>query len=377
MRKRAGVMLYACLIGTAIAGAIAVSGSQVQADDPNSAPNPYHVVEHWAKLPEGRMWGQAIGVDIDRDGTSLWVFDRCAGKTCEGSNVAPIQKFDATGRLVASFGAGLFDWPHGLAAASDGTVWVTDGKRQGPGTVMQFSADGKLLKTLGKPGVAGNGSDTSTRHRTCSSHRTATSSSPTATAISRSKAPTTASSNSPRRQIHQSLGPSRIGAGRIRRAAWARHGFRPAGFTSPTGPTTASRFSIPDGKFVAEWKQFGRPSGVAHPRRHPLCRRLAIERQSQRTVPSRHPHRQRQGRQGDGLHRRDGPQGGNAGRRHRRQGRPCVRRLHRRHRRQGIRQELSASGTRTAQSGVRLQPPDPAGMYAPAPPARPSLKAAN
>jgi hypothetical protein len=37
-------------------------------------------------------------------------------------------------------------------------------------------------------------------------------------------------------------------------------------------------------------------------------------------------------------------------------------------------QELTASGTRTAQSGVRLQPPDPAGMYAPA---RPSLKAAN
>jgi hypothetical protein len=32
----------------------------------------YRVVEHWANLPEGRVWGQAIGVDIDRDGTSIW-----------------------------------------------------------------------------------------------------------------------------------------------------------------------------------------------------------------------------------------------------------------------------------------------------------------
>jgi hypothetical protein len=102
------------------------------------------------------VWGQAIGVDIDRDGTSLWVFDRCGGKTCEGSNIAPIQKFGAAGRLVVSFGSGLFKWPHGLFAAPDGTVWVTDGKNQ---TVTQFAPDGHLLMTLGRPGVAGNGPD--------------------------------------------------------------------------------------------------------------------------------------------------------------------------------------------------------------------------
>jgi hypothetical protein len=88
--------------------------------------------------------------------TSLWVFDRCGGKTCEGSNIAPIQKFGAAGRLVVSFGSGLFKWPHGLFAAPDGTVWVTDGKNQ---TVTQFAPDGHLLMTLGRPGVAGNGPD--------------------------------------------------------------------------------------------------------------------------------------------------------------------------------------------------------------------------
>src|SRR3984885_12625428 len=106
MRNRASVTLWVGLFGAAVAGAVVVSAGRVPADDPNSAPNPYHAVDNWAKLPEGRVWGQAIGVDIDRDGTSLWVFDRCAGKTCEGSNVAPIQKFDATGKLIASFGAG-------------------------------------------------------------------------------------------------------------------------------------------------------------------------------------------------------------------------------------------------------------------------------
>ena len=156
MRDHARAMFCLAAAGVIVLAGISAGGGPVQAQDPNSAPNPYHVAEHWAKLPNGRVWGQAIGVDIDRDGTSLWVFDRCGGKTCEGSNIAPIQKFDVSGRLVASFGSGLFKWPHGLCAAPDGTVWVTDGTNQ---TVMQFGADGSLLRTFGKPGVAGNGPD--------------------------------------------------------------------------------------------------------------------------------------------------------------------------------------------------------------------------
>jgi hypothetical protein len=34
------------------------------------------------------------------------------------------------------------------------------------------------------------------------------------------------------------------------------------GFSSPTAATTASRCSTRDGNFIAEWKQFGRPSGT-------------------------------------------------------------------------------------------------------------------
>jgi len=158
MRESAKAFLYFGLIGAVLAGISAMTGRPAQADDPNSAPNPYRAVEHWAKLPEGRHWGMAIGTDIDRDGTSLWVFDRCGGKTCVGSAIEPIQKFDAGGRLVVSFGSSLINWPHGLFAAPDGSVWVTDGQAgDGKGeTVIQFSSDGRVLMTLGKAGVAGN-----------------------------------------------------------------------------------------------------------------------------------------------------------------------------------------------------------------------------
>ena len=68
---------YALAPVTLAALAVLASGSFTRAtDDPNAAPNPYHVDEGWAKLPQGRKWGAAIGVDIDRDGKSVWVFDR-------------------------------------------------------------------------------------------------------------------------------------------------------------------------------------------------------------------------------------------------------------------------------------------------------------
>src|ERR1700736_2262398 len=80
---------------------------------PNSAPNPYRVDEGWAKLQGGRHWGAVSAVDIDRDGKSIWVFDRCeTADDCSASNLDPVQKFDASGKLVASFGKGLFNYPH-------------------------------------------------------------------------------------------------------------------------------------------------------------------------------------------------------------------------------------------------------------------------
>src|SRR3974390_335168 len=168
---------------------MAASSDRAQAEDPNSATNPYRLVADWAKLAQGRVWGMAIGVDIDRDGTSVWVFDRCGGKSCDGSNVAPIQKFDATGRLVVNFGSGLFSGPHGLFAAADGSVWVTDGKKQ---TVMQFAPDGRSSGRSASPAWPATVPIHSIRHPMSWWRPMAIFSSPTAMAIFRCRRPTIA-----------------------------------------------------------------------------------------------------------------------------------------------------------------------------------------
>src|SRR5215213_10396176 len=77
-------------------------------------PNPYQTVENYFKLPEGRTWGATSAVDIDKDGRSVWVAERCGANSCAGSNLDPILKFDASGKLVKSFGAGMFIFPHGI-----------------------------------------------------------------------------------------------------------------------------------------------------------------------------------------------------------------------------------------------------------------------
>jgi streptogramin lyase len=73
-----------------------------------------------------------------------------------------VLKFDASGKLVKSFGAGMLVFPHGIFVDRDGNVWVTDAQgKDGKGhQVFKFSPEGKVLLALGKPGTAGDGPDT-------------------------------------------------------------------------------------------------------------------------------------------------------------------------------------------------------------------------
>ena len=57
----------------------------------------------------------------------------------------PLMKFDRNGKFVRSWGSGLFEVPHGLRVAPDGTIWTTDNKKN---VLMQFSPEGSLLKTV-------------------------------------------------------------------------------------------------------------------------------------------------------------------------------------------------------------------------------------
>jgi sugar lactone lactonase YvrE len=150
----------------------------------NDLPNPYRTVADYFKLPPGRTWGSTSAVDIDKDGRSIWIAERCGANSCADpatgamSPLDPVLKFDASGNLVKSFGAGMIAFAHGIHVDRDGNVWVTDANDNRPRPargqtttaapppaklvghqVIKFSPDGKVLLTIGKAGVAGNPPD--------------------------------------------------------------------------------------------------------------------------------------------------------------------------------------------------------------------------
>src|SRR5258706_680760 len=255
------------LLGIALAAAIVLPGAAVfaQADSKN-APNPYRLDEGWAKTAMGRNFGSTIGITPDADGKSIWTFDRCGGNDCANSKIAPIQKFDASGKLVMSFGAGMFNYPHGLYVDREGNVWVSDNRgtppkdgKPGKGhTVWKFSPEGKVLMTLGTPGVAGTGQN---------------------------------EFNAPSDIMVAANGDIFVADGHGDKTnarivkfskdgkfikAWGKAGKGPSEFDEPHSLAmySAGRLFVADrannriqifdqeGKFLAEWKQFGRPSGI-------------------------------------------------------------------------------------------------------------------
>src|SRR5258705_578217 len=77
--------------------------------------------EGWAKLSDGRKWGQTSAIDIDRSG-NIWVFERCGANSCAGSNAAPLVKLAPSGKYLKSFGAGMVAVPHGNHLDRGGNV---------------------------------------------------------------------------------------------------------------------------------------------------------------------------------------------------------------------------------------------------------------
>lgn len=140
----------------------------------HGVPNIYGPGQQWGELPNGRTWGSSSGVYPHRDSGGaltgkIWVFERCGGGNCLDSDLDPIMLFDLDGKLIQSFGAGLFVWPHGVHIDRQGNLWVADavqsycepvdGKGQGH-QIRKFSPEGELLMELGTAGVAGEGENT-------------------------------------------------------------------------------------------------------------------------------------------------------------------------------------------------------------------------
>jgi sugar lactone lactonase YvrE len=251
---------HAAAVKFALAAMFALASGSGYAQGPNSAPNPYRLDDGWAKPPIGRGLGSTIGLNVDKDGKSMWIYDRCGGNTCEASKVAPLLKYDAGGKVVAALATGLTIFPHGLSVDGDGNVWITDGRAKGKmgHTAIKLSPDGKVLMTLGTPGVAGDGPD---QFNAPSDIVTA-----------------------PNGDIGGADGHGDKTNARVVKfskdgkfiKAWGKEGKAPGEFDGPHGITidSAGRLFVADrlnsriqifdqdGKFLAEWKQFGRPSGV-------------------------------------------------------------------------------------------------------------------
>lgn len=235
----------------------------------NERPNPYKTVENYFKLPEGRTWGSTSAVDIDRDGKSIWVAERCGANTCEGSKLDPILKFDESGKLVRSFGSGMFVFPHGIHVDRDGNIWITDANGSKDGRighqVIKFSPDGKVLLTLGMAGMAGGGAG----HLSEPNDVITAPNGDIFVADGHSGQGGSAKPGTPARIVKYDRTGQFI-------KEWGKWGSAPGEFKTPHGLAFDSRGRLfvadrgnvrlqifdQDGKFLAETKEFSRLSGI-------------------------------------------------------------------------------------------------------------------
>jgi DNA-binding beta-propeller fold protein YncE len=128
-------MLSVCAILAATPGLFVVDAKTGQ----------YRLVENWVHFPpEVTKWGQATGVDVDSH-DNIYVFHR--------NELMPIMAFDKRGNFLRAWGRGMFKTTHFLRVDRHDNVWVTD---RGYMQAFKFSAQGRLLLTLGRQGVLGD-----------------------------------------------------------------------------------------------------------------------------------------------------------------------------------------------------------------------------
>ena len=152
-----GLLAVALLVAGA-APARAQLQDQTRVAPTNDLPNPYARVHPWGELPDPYVPGayndraSFIGADEGPDG-NIYLLSRCLQNSCTGRTEPALLKLDPSGRLLLSWGSGMFDFPHGLDLDDAGNVWVADQRGH---RVVKFDAQGNTLLTIGERGTAGD-----------------------------------------------------------------------------------------------------------------------------------------------------------------------------------------------------------------------------
>ncbi len=258
-----------------VVAVLGLFGALVRAQtlSPLPKPSPFRLDATWQMhLPASFTEpGEVIATEETPDG-NLIVLTRCGGRECVTSSQDPIIKIDKSGKYLESWGAGTMVWPHGLHVGKDGSVWVTDAV-SGPGVkkddprvvgkgqqVVKYNADGRVLLTLGKAGVAGNGPDAFN--------------SPTDVVVAPNGDIFVADGHGGRESNERVVKFSKDGKF-IK--AWGKYGTGPGEFDGLHAITMDrsgrvlvadrgnNRIQVfdQDGRFIAEYKQFGRPTDIA------------------------------------------------------------------------------------------------------------------
>ena len=247
--------------GVLLVAIVAGGASAQQNTERVPLPNPYRTISDVVTMPEGRVMGSSNAVDVDSQG-NIWLFERCGANSCLDSDVDPVLQFDPSGRFLSSFGAGMFVWPHGIIVDDDDNLWIVDaGVAEGKGNqIFKFSPEGEVLITLGQPGIRGESPD-----------------------LFNEPSDLTIAPNGDIYVTDGHIAPESNGRiviftrdGVFKNAWGGTKGSDPGEFDGLhslaldsqgrvfVGDRSNNRVQIftPDGEFIAEWSQFGRPSGV-------------------------------------------------------------------------------------------------------------------
>lgn len=101
------------------------------------------------KLPEGQQMGMVSWIAYDRERGVTWLIQR-------GDKADPVMAVDSHGRIVHSFGRGLYSIPHAIRLDRQGNVWTVDA---GSSVVIKFNPQGKMLLKIDVGGLTESGSN--------------------------------------------------------------------------------------------------------------------------------------------------------------------------------------------------------------------------